>query len=96
MVVKDGWLYIGGNFNQAETSSPITSRATTEPIFMRSAKSRPMDRHSAHNVSCIGQANDGIYVGGLFTAAGKTLANRIARWDGTNWNDCRRRNDGRH
>jgi trimeric autotransporter adhesin len=38
-------------------------------------------------VSCIGQADDGIYVGGLLTAAGKTLASRIARWDGTNWND---------
>jgi hypothetical protein len=37
------------------------------------------------NVSCIGQADDGIYVGGLFTIAGKTPANRIARWDGTNW-----------
>src|SRR5256885_3217508 len=38
------------------------------------------------NVACIGQADDGVYVGGLFTAAGKTLANRIARWDGTTWN----------
>jgi hypothetical protein len=39
------------------------------------------------NISCIGQANNAIYVGGLLTAAGKTLANRIARWDGANWND---------
>ena len=27
----------------------------------------------------------GIYAGGVFTAAGGTLANRVARWDGTGW-----------
>ena len=26
-----------------------------------------------------------VYVGGLFTVAGNTLANRVAMWDGTNW-----------
>jgi len=36
-------------------------------------------------VECIATGDDGIYLGGFFTAAGKTKASRIARWDGTNW-----------
>src|SRR5438132_362560 len=74
-------------------SSRITSSAMTAAIFIRSAKSQPMELPlrrstypaSARRTTVFMSADDGIYVGGLLTAAGKTLANRIARWDGTNW-----------
>jgi hypothetical protein len=36
-------------------------------------------------VYALGLANDGLYMGGLFAAAGATPASRVARWDGTNW-----------
>lgn len=36
-------------------------------------------------VYALGLANDGLYMGGLFGAAGAAPASRVARWDGTNW-----------
>jgi trimeric autotransporter adhesin len=88
MLVKDGSLYIGGNFNQA--GDVIANHVVRYdgnnfyPLGQKPANGIPTP---PINVSCIGQADDGIYIGGLLTAAGKTLANRIVRWDGTNWND---------
>jgi trimeric autotransporter adhesin len=88
MVVQNGWLYIGGGFNQA--GDVIANHV----VFYDGSNFHPLGAKPANgfatpqlNVSCIGQADDGIYVGGLFTAAGTTLVNRIARWDGTTWND---------
>jgi hypothetical protein len=87
MLVKDGSLYLGGTFNQA--GGVIANHVVRyDGINFYPLGEKPANGFAtpAINVSCIGQADDGIYVGGLFTAAGKTLANRIARWDGTNWN----------
>ncbi len=87
MVVKDGSLYIGGNFNQA--GGVIANHV----VRYDGSSFYPLGEKPANgfttppiNVACIGQADDGIYVGGLFTVAGKTPASRIARWDGTTWN----------
>jgi hypothetical protein len=86
MVVKDGSLYIGGNFNQAGGIH------ANHVVRYDGSNFHPLGAAPANgfatppiNVACIGQADNGIYVGGLFTIAGKTPANRIARWDGTNW-----------
>ncbi|HWW00117.1 MAG TPA: hypothetical protein VNZ64_10520 [Candidatus Acidoferrum sp.] len=88
MLVKDGLLYIGGGFNQAgDVIANHVVRYDGSNFYPLGAKPANGFATPPINVSCIGQANDGIYVGGLFTAAGKTLVNRIARWDGTNWND---------
>jgi hypothetical protein len=88
MLVKDGSLYIGGNFNQAgDVIANHVVRYDGSSFYPLGAKPANGFATPPLNVSCIGQAADGIYVGGLFTAAGKTLVNRIARWDGTNWND---------
>jgi trimeric autotransporter adhesin len=38
-----------------------------------------------NSVNTIVIGSDGIYAGGQFTSAGGTNANRIARWDGANW-----------
>ncbi|MGA3141565.1 MAG: hypothetical protein ABSF10_00775 [Verrucomicrobiota bacterium] len=38
------------------------------------------------NIPASGSIAGGIYAGGLFSTAGKTNANCIARFDGTNWN----------
>ena len=86
MVVKDGSLYVGGIFNQAGGVLANHVARYDGANFYPLGKA-PANGFStpAINVSCIGQADDGIYVGGLFNAAGKTPANRIARWDGTNW-----------
>ncbi len=86
MVVKDGSLYIGGAFNQAGGVN-ANHVARYDGINFHALGAKPANGFTtpAINVGCIGQADDGIYVGGLFTIAGKTLANRIARWDGTNW-----------
>lgn len=86
MLVKDGSLYIGGMFNQAG-GVIANSVARYDGTNFYSLGEKPANGFTtpALNVACIGQADDGIYVGGLFTAAGKTAANRIARWDGTNW-----------
>jgi hypothetical protein len=87
MLVKDGSLYIGGIFNQAgDVIANHVVRYDGSNFYPLGEKPANGFATPPINVSCIGQADDGIYVGGLFTAAGKTLANRIARWDGTNWN----------
>ena len=86
MRVKDGSLYIGGAFNQAgDVIANHVVRYDGSNFYPLGEKPANGFATPPINVSCIGQADDGIYVGGLFTAAGKTLANRIARWDGTNW-----------
>ncbi len=88
MLVKDGFLYIGGNFNQA--GDVIANHVVLyDGSYFHPLGAKPANGFATPpiNVSCIGQSDDGIFVGGLFTAAGPTLANRIARWDGTNWND---------
>jgi hypothetical protein len=88
MVVKDGSLYIGGNFNQAgDVNANHVARWDGNNFYALGEKPANGIATPPINVSCIGQADDGIYVGGLFTAAGRTLANRIARFDGTNWFD---------
>jgi hypothetical protein len=88
MVVKDGSLYIGGRFNQAgDVIANHVVRYDGSNFYPLGTKPANGFATPALNVNCIGQADDGIYVGGLFTAAGPTLVNRIARWDGTNWND---------
>jgi hypothetical protein len=87
MVVKDGFLYIGGNFNTAgDVIANHVVRYDGANYYALGEKPANGFTTPAINVSCIGQADDGIYVGGLFTVAGKTLAARIARWDGTSWN----------
>jgi len=55
-------------------------------IFIRSAKSRQWICHFAHQRILHRPGGRRYLCRRLFTAAGKTLANRIARWDGTNWN----------
>jgi hypothetical protein len=88
MLVKDGSLYIGGGFNQAgDVIANHVARYDGSSFYALGAKPANGFATPPLTVSCIGQADDGIYVGGLLTAAGRTLANRIARWDGTNWND---------
>jgi trimeric autotransporter adhesin len=88
MVVKDGSLYIGGRFNQAgDVIANHVARYDGANFYALGEKPANGFATPPITVSCIGQADDGIYVGGLFTAAGKTLLSRIARWDGTNWND---------
>jgi hypothetical protein len=88
MLVKDGSLYVGGLFNQAgDVIANHVARYDGGNFYALGGKPANGFATPPINVSCIGQGDDGIYVGGLLTAAGKTLANRIARWDGTNWND---------
>jgi hypothetical protein len=88
MVVKDGSLYLGGNFNQAgDVIANHVARYDGANFYALGAKPANGLATPPITVSCIGQANNSIYVGGLLTAAGKTLVNRIARWDGANWND---------
>jgi hypothetical protein len=88
MLVKDGSLYIGGLFNQAgDVIANHVCRYDGANFYALGEKPANGLATPPINVSCIGQADDGIYVGGLFTAAGRTLANRIARFDGTNWFD---------
>ncbi|HEY5913512.1 MAG TPA: hypothetical protein VJA21_23235 [Verrucomicrobiae bacterium] len=87
MLVKDGSLYIAGGFNQAgDVIANHVARYDGSNFYPLGEKPANGFATPPINVACIGQADDGIYVGGLFTAAGKTLANRIARWDGTSWN----------
>ena len=87
IIVKDGSLYIGGGFDEA--GGVIANHvARYDGTNWYALGTKPANGFSTPpiNVACIGQADDGIYVGGLLTAAGKTAASRIARWDGTNWN----------
>jgi hypothetical protein len=88
MAVKDGSLYMGGVFNQAgDVIANHIARFDGANFYALGEKPANGFATPPITVSCIGQADDGIYVGGLLTAAGKTLTSRIARWDGTNWND---------
>jgi len=87
MQVKDGSLYIGGGFNQAgDVIANHVARYDGNKFYAVGEKPANGFATPAISVGCIGQADDGIYVGGLLSAAGRTLASRIARWDGTNWN----------
>ncbi len=86
MVVKGDSLYIVGNLDQA--GGIIANRVVRyDGTRFYLLGQRPANGFSAPhiNVGCIGQADDGIYVGGLFNAAEKAPANRIPFWDGTNW-----------
>lgn len=88
MVVNGLSLYIGGNFNQAgDVIANHVVRYDGLNFYPLSGKPANGFATPPITVSCIGQSDDGIFVGGLFTAAGPLLVNRIARWDGTNWND---------
>jgi hypothetical protein len=88
MVVNNGSLYIGGKFNQAgDVIANHVARYDGANFYALGTKPANGLATPPLTVSCIGQADDGIYVGGLITAAGKTFVSRIARWDGTNWND---------
>jgi hypothetical protein len=86
MTVQGGSLYIGGMFTLAGgITVNHVARYDGSKFYAVGAKPANGIGTPTLNVSCIGQADDGIYIGGLLTAAGKTQANRIARWDGTNW-----------
>jgi hypothetical protein len=88
MVVKDGSLYIGGRFNQAgDVIANHVARFDGANFYALGSKPANGFATPPITVASIGQADDGIYVGGLITAAGRALVSRIARWDGTNWND---------
>jgi hypothetical protein len=88
MVVNNGSLYIGGRFNQAgDVIANHVARFDGANFYALGEKPANGFATPPITVSCIGQADDGIYVGGLITAAGRTLVSRIGRWDGTNWND---------
>src|SRR5204863_7288138 len=69
MVVKDGSLYIGGNFNQAgDVIANHVVRYDGANYYALGQKPANGLATPAINLSCIGQADDGIYVGGLITA----------------------------
>src|SRR5215210_475016 len=66
----------------AQTSAPD---AAVGPCNDRWRPGLPVNGVDGY-VYAIAMAGDGsVYVGGSFTVAGNTVANNIAKWDGTNW-----------
>jgi hypothetical protein len=88
-VTSTGDLYAGGNFSRAggRVSNRIAKWNGTawSPIGTGNGVGTGDLVNDA--VKAVAVAGNGeVYVGGSFTQAGGVEANRVAKWDGTNWN----------
>jgi hypothetical protein len=85
MRVYGNSLYIGGVFNQGDSVIGNNVIRYDGANFWGLGSKPANGVVNVGFVECIATGNDGVYLGGFFTTAGKTKASRIARWDGTNW-----------
>jgi hypothetical protein len=97
-VTKLAWqsnqLYAAGSFERAGNSGAccVARWDGTNWWSLGGNTSKGGEGPSVNNVLCLLQVNNsvsippGLYMGGLFTSAGSTVGNCLARWDGTNWN----------
>ena len=81
-------LYVGGNFGSA-SGIANTNRIAKWNGSSWSGLSTPLTTSvmGVNNVRCLKAKGSNLYVGGDFDDAGGNInADRIAMWDGTNWN----------
>jgi hypothetical protein len=79
-------LYVGGRFSQAGgiAASSIAKWNGTAWSALGMGLSNTSSTQLAF-VQALTPIGTSLYVGGAFTLAGGSLANNIAKWDGTNW-----------
>ena len=81
-----GRLYAAGAFNIAGTvgASHIAGWDGTNWFTLGGSTSKGMT-HYNRAVNCFASDGTNLYAGGIFTEAGSTIVNGIAKWNGTNW-----------
>jgi len=66
-------------------SAPATSPGGTAPTGSPWRDNQQRVTHFSGTVNCFASDGTNLHVGGVFTEAGSTLVNEVARWNGTNW-----------
>ncbi len=84
LAVSGSDVYVGGCFTEAG-GSPANKIARWDGGSWHSLGSGVEEEYSWDWVGAIAVSGPDIYVGGRFTQAGGSPANRIARWDGGSW-----------
>ena len=81
-----GRLYAAGAFNIAGTvgASHVAGWDGTNWFALGGTTSKGMT-HYNRAVNCFASDGTNLYAGGIFTEAGSTLVNEVAKWNGTNW-----------
>ena len=77
-------VYVGGDFTNVD-GSPVNRIAKWNGLSWSSLGINPNDglNGSCYTISI--DNNDYLYVGGIFTLAGGSFTNYIAKWDGSSW-----------
>jgi hypothetical protein len=83
-VAANGELYAGGYFGQAGRAS-ANRIARWNGTAWNALGAGPGAGVNGDVLAVAVAPNGNVYVGGAFTQAGTTLANSVARWDGTAW-----------
>ena len=78
--VSGGDVYVGGAFSQPGSGIARWDGSEWHPLG-----SGGQNGVGGGTVFALAVASDDVYVGGAFTQAGGEPANRIARWDGSDW-----------
>jgi hypothetical protein len=78
-------VYVGGSFTNAYDSPAVGYTVNRIARWAADTGWLPLGAGVSGTVATIREQGGLIYVGGSFTNAGGTPANRIAVWDGANW-----------
>jgi trimeric autotransporter adhesin len=88
MISNAGSLYISGDFNTANFDTP-TNVIGNRAIRFDGTNWYGIYGRNGQGANLFGQVlalgNDGLYLGGFFSAVNTNVTPRIARWDGTRW-----------
>ncbi len=87
-IAPNGHVFAGGEFTTTKDGLTQVSRVAEWDGYTWSALGTGGNNGVSDRVRTIAvDSNNKVYVGGIFTTAGGSIAGRIARWDGSNWTD---------
>ena len=87
-IAPNGHVFAGGEFTTTKDGLTQVSRVAEWDGYTWSALGTGGNNGVSDRVRAIAvDSNNNVYVGGIFTTAGGSIAGRIARWDGSNWTD---------
>ncbi len=87
-IAPNGHVFAGGEFTTTKDGLTQVSRVAEWDGYTWSALGAGGNNGVSDRVRAIAvDSNNNVYVGGIFTTAGGSIAGRIASWDGSNWSD---------